>query len=262
MTNADLNRSKKQVTHTSPIIAFLAALQFLTIFPPVIRRPFTPAELGSAAGFYPLVGLLLGAALFAADYLLHFLVPAPVRAALILAFWVILSGALHLDGFLDTCDGLLGGLTPESRLKIMRDERVGAYALSGGVLLLLVKFTALGALKQPFGALILAPTLSRWGMSFALFAFPYARSQGLGREIKNHITWREIILASLIALPIAWFTTEWVGLLAFGAAALITWSGSIFVLHRLDGLTGDTYGALNELIETSVLLILLALDTL
>jgi adenosylcobinamide-GDP ribazoletransferase len=181
---------------------------------------------------------------------------------LILALWVILSGALHLDGFLDTCDGLLGGYTPESRLNIMRDERVGAFALAGGVLLLLTKFTALGAIGDRLGALLLAPTLGRWGMSLALFAFPYARSQGLGREIKDHTTRREIILASLVALPVAWFAGAWLGLLAVGATILVVWGGSIFIMRRLPGLTGDTYGALNELIEISVLLILVAGETI
>jgi hypothetical protein len=67
--------------------------------------------------------LILGGLLLAADYSLALFMPPLVRVALVLALWVILTGALHLDGFLDACDGLLGGFTPESRLEIMRDER-------------------------------------------------------------------------------------------------------------------------------------------
>ena len=63
-----------------------------------------------------------------------------------LAAWVVLTGALHLDGFLDAADGLLGGFTPERRLEIMRDERRGAYALAGGILLMLLQYSTLNAL--------------------------------------------------------------------------------------------------------------------
>ena len=106
--------------------AFLAALQFLLITPAFIRRPFTPSEMGRSVGFYPLVGLLLGGILAAADALLGLQWPIPIRCTLVLGLWIILTGALHLDGFLDSCDGLLGGETPERRMEIMRDERVGA----------------------------------------------------------------------------------------------------------------------------------------
>ena len=108
----------------SPVTAFLTAVQFLLVSPAFIKRPFTAPELGAAVGFYPLVGLILGGILLAADYGLSFFMPPLVRAALLLALWVILTGALHLDGFLDACDGLFGGYTPEARLEIMRDERV------------------------------------------------------------------------------------------------------------------------------------------
>ena len=130
----------------SPVTAFLTAVQFLLVSPAFIKRPFTAQELGAAVGFYPLVGLILGGVLLAADYGLSFFMPPLVRAALVLALWVILTGALHLDGFLDACDGLFGGYSPETRLEIMRDERVGAFALAGGALLLLLKFSTLSAI--------------------------------------------------------------------------------------------------------------------
>ncbi len=92
----------------------LAALQFLLLTPAFIRRAFTPREMGQSVGFYPLIGLLLGAVLALADALLGYLFPIPVRSALVLALWIILTGGLHLDGFLDSCDGLLGCLHPRT----------------------------------------------------------------------------------------------------------------------------------------------------
>ncbi|MEW5872495.1 MAG: adenosylcobinamide-GDP ribazoletransferase [Chloroflexota bacterium] len=250
----------------NPLIAFLAAVQFLTLTPPFVRRLFTPAEMGASVGFYPLVGALLGGLLFLVDLLLALFLPTLPRSALLLAVWVILTGALHLDGFLDSCDGLLGGYTPESRLEIMRDERVGAYALAGGVLLLLLKFSALASLAENLPArlllcaLLLSPTLGRWAISLALVASPYARPQGLGYDLKRHATWRQALLASLftllLTLALAWYSANWMLCLAPVFAALVAWLAARFALQRLPGLTGDLYGAINELVEAAVLLAL------
>ncbi|MBM3144124.1 MAG: adenosylcobinamide-GDP ribazoletransferase [Chloroflexi bacterium] len=231
------------------MIPFLAALQFLTLSPPLVRRAFTEKELGQAAGFYPLVGVLIGALLYGANYGLALIAPDALRAALLLALWILLTGALHLDGLLDTFDGIFGGHTPERRLEIMRDERVGAFGLSAGVILLLMKFSALSGFLQSAPALILIPAASRWGMTLAVFAFPYARPEGLGSAVKAHTTWRQVAFATLTVLITAWVCAGWIGLIALGGTPLLVWAGSTFVLARIPGLTGDIYGAINELAE-------------
>lgn len=243
----------------NPLSSFLAAVQFLMLSPAFIRRPFTAKELGAAVGYYPLVGALLGGLLIGADGLLGDLFPTLLRSALLLALWILLTGALHLDGFLDACDGLFGGFTPERRLEIMRDERVGAYALSGGILLLLIQFSALSALDggRP-AALLLSPVLGRWGMALSLIAFPYARSSGLGKEIKENAHMPQALLATAFVLAAmlaaSWLYSVWAVLAAL-AAALLTWLGAMrFALRRIPGLTGDIYGATNLLVETAVLL--------
>ena len=238
----------------NPLFSFITALQFLTISPSIIRRAFTPRELGQATGFFPLVGLALGGILLGANYLLAFILPVQVRAALVLTLWVLLSGALHLDGFLDACDGLLGGMTPEDRLRILRDERVGAFALTGGILLMLIKFTCLSALPVWSMALLLVPVLGRWGMTLAIVIFPYAREKGLGRDMKDRANWSQALLATVIALLAAWLSGHWLGLIALVLAGGVTWGIATFTLRRIPGLTGDIYGAINELVEAAVLL--------
>lgn len=250
----------------SPLAAFLAAVQFLLISPAFIRRPFTARELGAAVGFYPLVGAILGGLLLAADSLFAWFFPPLLRSALVLTLWVLLTGALHLDGFLDACDGLLGGFTPQKRLEIMRDERVGAYALSGGILLLLIQFSALSALDGArTAALLLAPVLGRWGIALALIAFPYARPSGLGREIKDNARLPQFLLATAFALAASLAAARlyslWATLAAWLAAMLIGLGLIRFTLKRIPGLTGDLYGAINLLIETAVLLAYVALQT-
>lgn len=243
-----------QPVRTAPWMGFLAALQFLTVLPPFVRRPFTARELGASLGWFPFVGLLIGLALVLFDALLALAFPLPLRSALLLALWVLLSGALHLDGFLDACDGLFGGWTPEKRLEILRDERVGAYALAGGVLLLLVKFSALLALPSHWEALMLAPVFGRWGLTLGVVAFPYARPDGLGRSMKDHAGWREIVLASVISTAVAWCVGRWMGFVTLGIALLVIWGAARFTLKRIPGLTGDIYGAINEMVELVVLL--------
>ena len=102
---------------------FLAALQFLTILP--VKRNFTSEQIGRAAVWFPVVGLIIGAILFGLHYVLKLLLPSGVVNGLLLAALVLLSGGLHLDGLADTIDGLAGHRTPERRLEIMRDSHIG-----------------------------------------------------------------------------------------------------------------------------------------
>jgi adenosylcobinamide-GDP ribazoletransferase len=248
--------SSPQIQTAQPklLSAPLAALQFLTLTPPIVRRPFTPVEMGWSVGCFPLVGALLGGLLAGLNWGLTRVFPAGVSATLLLAFWVVITGALHLDGFLDACDGLFGGRTSESRLRIMHDERVGAFGVAGGVLLLLLKATALTAAAPRLVPLLLAPTLARWGMALAVVAFPYARPRGLGRAMKDHAGWGQAALATVVALAVAWFAGGWMGLLAAALAVLTTGALAGFALSRLPGLTGDVYGAVCEAVEVVVLL--------
>jgi adenosylcobinamide-GDP ribazoletransferase len=239
--------------------AFVAALQFLLVSPAFVRRAFTPRELGRATAFYPLVGLLLGGLLALADFLLGYLFPVQVRSALILALWILLTGALHFDGFLDSCDGLLGGATPERRLEIMRDERTGAYGLAAGALMLLILFSALNAIEvQRWMVLLVAPVLGRWAMTLAVVVFPYARPEGLGRDIKDNAHTAEAIIATVTMLiivdAVALLRQDFAPLVAVVAAAAVLWLTAIFVQRRIPGMTGDTYGAINLLVEAAALL--------
>jgi len=239
----------------TPFIDFMVALQFLTLMPPVIRRIFTPKDMGRATGYYPLVGLASGAVLYGGYLLLARFFSPLLAAAFVLVFWVLLTGALHIDGFLDATDGLLGGFTPESRMEIMRDEHKGAFAVAGGFMLLLVKFTALASVlpSAPL-VLLLAPVLSRWGMTLAVVFFPYARTKGLGKDMKDNATWRQALLATIIALGTGWCTFGLWGLAAAVLALVVFFLCVRFTLDRIPGLTGDIYGMINEWIELIVLL--------
>ncbi len=242
-------------------MSILLALKFLTTLPIPLRGDPTKA-MGRAVAFYPLVGAVLGMLLAGADRLLGLAFPPLLRAALVLALWVGLTGALHLDGFLDCCDGLLASCAPERRLEILRDTHVGAFAVVGAVVLLLVKYAALASLSEPWrlGALAGVPVLSRWAMAYAVMRYPYARPSGLGGLAKQGAGWRELAVASVAALAVAMAAWGWLGL----AALPLTWAFTAllarWIMARIPGgLTGDAYGAINELVEAAWLVGLAAL---
>ena len=135
----------------------------------------------------------------------------------------------------------------------MRDSRVGAFGVAGGGLLLLAKYAALISLPHLSG-LLLAPVMGRWVLSMAIFAYPYAREKGLGRDMKDNVRWPQVIISTTITVLVAWFFAEWTGLLAVVLAGIVFWLGAGFILRRIPGLTGDSYGALCELTELAVLL--------
>ncbi|MDI7276371.1 MAG: adenosylcobinamide-GDP ribazoletransferase, partial [Anaerolineae bacterium] len=158
-------------------MAILLALKFLTILPVPVPEELPEKAMGRAVAWYPLVGAVLGLLLAGADLLAGLVFPVGLRSVLVLALWVALTGALHLDGFMDSCDALLAPRSPDERLEILRDVHAGSFAVAGAALLLLIKFAALASLEGPLrtAALIGVPVLGRWAMALAVVGYPYAR---------------------------------------------------------------------------------------
>ena len=165
----------------------LAAFQFLTILP--VKRNFTAEQIGRSSVYFPVVGLVIGLILAGFHFVFRAF-PPPVANLLLIALLAILSGGIHLDGLADTMDGIAGHRTPEQRLEIMRDSRIGGFGAIGLIFLLLIQYVSLNSIPSfperliVFG-LILAPVLSRWAMVNAIFVYPYARPTGLGRVLQR-----------------------------------------------------------------------------
>lgn len=236
----------------------MAALGFLTVAP-VGRKALGHKLLKGAVAFFPVVGFVIGLILAGADYVLRLGLPDLLAGALLVALLVLLTGALHFEGFVDSCDGLFGGHSRERRLEIMRYKNVGSYAVAGGILLLLVKIAAISSITgtSRLWILILFPILSRWAMALALSVFPYARSEGLGTAFSG---------TGLVRIGIAGFTAltaaallGWGGILLFAAATVLAILMGMGISRLIGGLTGDTYGAINEVVEASLLVIAVAI---
>lgn len=234
---------------------FLAAVQFLTVIP--LHRDVTQKELGRSLVYFPLVGLGIGAVLFGLDRLFILFLPAAVGSALLLVVLVLLTGANHLDGFIDTCDGMAAGRSPQERLDIMCDSRVGGFGVVGACCLLLVKYVSLLFLPGAYrmAGLLLMPVLGRWAMVYAIFAYPSARKTGMGQTFKEQTDRWKMIIATLIAIAISVALMKLWGLALMAAIWLSVLVLASFLKGRLGGLTGDTYGALNEVVEVFVLIL-------
>jgi len=234
---------------------FLAALGFLTSIP-IGKRAMGGKSLACSAMYFPLVGLVIGFILAGVDYGLGRVLPNLLTSAITVTALILLTGALHFEGFVDSCDGLFGGHTRERRLEIMRAKNVGAYAVAGGALLLILKFAAIASLTagwDRFWIIVLFPAVSRWGMALALSVFPYAREQGLGTAFRGVKT-AHVVIAGAIALIAAVIFAGLSGIILFAIATLIAILTGLWITKLLGGLTGDIYGAINELSEVIILI--------
>src|SRR5438874_4503413 len=166
---------------------FWSALQFLTRIP-VPRGDY---RLEESVVWLPVVGLVLGAILAGVDWGFRALTFDPlVVSTVVVVLLLVLSGALHADGLMDTCDAVFGHASPERRLEIMRDPRVGAFGVVGMVCVVALKIAAVNALPAHLRPLllVLAPGLGRWAIILVATVFPYGRQTGLGAPLKAAAT--------------------------------------------------------------------------
>ncbi|MCY4018311.1 MAG: adenosylcobinamide-GDP ribazoletransferase [Chloroflexi bacterium] len=221
------------------------AFSFLTTLP--MGMPASQ-DAGRTFAWFPLVGLFIGACLLTVAAISPF--DRDLTAVLILICWVVLSGGLHLDGFADSCDGLLGHGEAQRRLVIMRDPGLGSWAVLGLVLLLLSKWLAIGAIDPAL--LILPPLFGRWAMVLAAHHFPYAREKGMGAVFRQGLGARQLLISSAI---VGFVVIHYEAYVLWLLTALITAAVGRWASRRLGGgITGDVYGAICEVSELACLL--------
>ena len=239
-----------------PFDSCRAALGFLTILPVAPRDP--AAGLERARAWFPAVGLLLGAMLVALDAGIRALhLPPLLAGALLVAALAALTRGLHLDGFMDSCDALFGSYDRERRLEILRDPHVGAFAVAGVACLLLVKFAALVALPEAsrVRVLLLFPCLARTAILLVMEWFPYLRREGLGTPLLQHRGRFWLWCGLPLALAAAVVLTGLPGLVLAVLTGAVAWAAGAWATRLLGGVTGDVYGAVNETVETAVLVL-------
>ena len=234
------------------------AFGLMTTFPLKLPDNWSAGDSGRAAVWYPLVGFVVGVLTWLAWKGAMLFFPSPVAAVITLVVWVALTGALHLDGLADCCDGLFASALPERRLEIMKDPHMGAFGVIGLVLVLLLKAAALGFLtpSSSFG-ILLAASLARWCILPA-GVFPLARPSGMGADFALGFRRSFIVWGAIIPLGIA-FLLGMRGVLSALAGAGATALILSFAKSRIGGVTGDVFGMIIEVVEIVVLLVFVSL---
>lgn len=247
-----------------------AAFQLLTRIPIPVQLDYNDRLFRRSAVFYPIVGAVLGLLLLVAAILLSLVLPPLPVAVLVLGLWLALTGGLHMDGLMDTADGVLSHRSRERMLEIMKDSRVGAMGVLAGGWQLLLKTAVIYSLLEYtpdtvcMPALVLAPIWSRTCMVGAIAGWPYARAgEGMGR-LMAAVTLKEAGLAALLATGLTAaslllvsdiVTAFWHTAVLAAFTIVVGWWIARYIARKLGGLTGDTYGAINELLESALLLL-------
>ncbi|MDD3854896.1 MAG: adenosylcobinamide-GDP ribazoletransferase [Sulfurimonas sp.] len=230
---------------------FALAISMLTTVPMFKIHDFYKGINGYAVMFYPLVGFILGSILWGLHSLLNSYVDSTHLAVIIFALWILLTGALHLDGFSDTMDGLY--VSKERALEVMKDPHVGGMGMIMSVTFLILKASSLATLEA-FYLLPLVLMLSRLNAVLAIFFYPYISQNGMGALAKEEFTKTQMLITlfySFLALLL------YNKLLLLVSALLVLLVIKSFFIKRYGGFTGDIYGFTIEISELIILNILL-----
>jgi len=234
--------------------SLISAIQFITILP--LGKPGTFDSKGMVP-FFPVVGIVLGALVAALDYAVLRLWTEPVAAVLDVIFLVVLTGAFHLDGLGDTADGLLGHRTKEKALDVMKDSRIGVMGLIAIVTGLSIKWGGIMSLAAHHRSLLLViiPAYARGGMIFGIKFLKYGRSSdGIGHSLFSNTLKLSAFWGLLIPILLSFFL-GWRGIWLNLIFVIITASILLYYKNRIGCITGDMLGAMTEITEPVLFLL-------
>jgi adenosylcobinamide-GDP ribazoletransferase len=235
---------------------FFIALQFLTRLPVPSVPNSSESELGKAAAFFPLVGVIVGAGAALVFVLLQRVLSVPASVLCATVFAAFITNGFHEDGLADTFDGFGGGWTKDRVLEIMRDSRIGTYGTLALIFVILGKFTLLSSLPagQTWRWLIVAHTASRWTTLPLCAWLTYARAEGQGKLVAKQVGALEVVTATATLLVVFLLLPWRAALVALLATSLLTLLSGLYFRARIRGITGDCLGAANQLTEVGLYL--------
>nr|WP_281283502.1 adenosylcobinamide-GDP ribazoletransferase [Thiospirochaeta perfilievii] len=243
------------------------AFRFMTVIPIPWKEGEDLDRVARSISLIPLVGLVIGLTISGIFTLSTNIFSNLFTSGLMTIWWIFITGGLHLDGLSDSSDGLFGGTTVEKRLEIMKDSRTGVFGVLTLICFILLKLLTINELiinsrVSIIPILISIPIISRWCVVFSIFSFKSAKEGGLGVFFKKFIRVKDLILSLILTVGIIFYFTGLLGVLVTLLSTLITFLLSLFYIKKLGGLTGDLYGAINEIIELISMLQFLILSAL
>jgi adenosylcobinamide-GDP ribazoletransferase len=222
------------------------AVGFLTILP-VSPRRMEPEDLGNSVKFFPLAGAIYGAVTWGLLMLFQKIFNPEIAAWATVFLVAVFNGCIHWDGFADTADGL-GGSTPERRLAIMKDSRLGAFGGIALIFLILGKIFTISKLTNlPLVTFMSVSALSRWVMAVQITTQPVV-SQGLLKSFQLSHPRRDLLIATILMAVVVGFAFP-TSLILSGVAFITCFILNWVYQRKFGGITGDLLGAGNELVE-------------
>lgn len=237
--------------------SFLVGLQFMTRIHISNNTIWKDGEFGKSVVWFPVYGWILGAFMCLIYYLLKPLDVPYLTAFLIVIGELFLSGGTLADGLMDSSDGLFSGRSRERSLEIMKDSLIGSFGMLSIIIFINLYTLSLGstdALLYP--VLIAAPTLGRLNLVISICEYPYARPYGMGKAFATYRGEHAVAGAVVLALlPALYFGFTY--LILAGAAVLLGLYLNRWIVRKIGGTTGDTYGFVNQITEMVLALLFL-----
>jgi adenosylcobinamide-GDP ribazoletransferase len=233
---------------------FLAAVQFLTRLP-VPAMAYEQDSLARSVKYFPLVGLLVGGVAAVLDFAVSPHLPRFVTASVVVVLLVGITGCFHEDGLADTFDGFGGGWTREQVLTILKDSRIGSYGAAALTLSLLARVALLASLpaEEVARSLIAAHVLCRWTtLPLSFFLAPARTEPSQGARLAKLTSLPSLAIGTALTVAIVVMALGVHSLAPMGLAVLITCASGWYYHKRIQGVTGDCFGATNQLTEILV----------
>lgn len=236
----------------------ITALIFLSRLP--LKTEYSTRKLSQSARYFPLAGLCIGGLVALTFYASSLIFSHTLALVLSMAFSLLLTGAFHEDGLADSCDALWGGFEKKDVLRIMKDSRLGTYGVAGLISILAVKLIALNELNtiDVISGLICAHSLSR-GLSISyLYDMQYVQDEGASKSkpVAQGLSQQNLCIAlTLASIPSIFFLNLY-ALPLLTLLFLLRQLGKHYLIKRINGYTGDTLGAAQQIFEVSIYLYL------
>lgn len=232
----------------------LSAISFLTIIP--IKKK---EVLSVTLFWFPLVGLFLGGCLVLINFIFGKLFIREISIALLVIFYTVITGAIHLDGLADTIDGIFSGVSEKAKiLEIMDDSRIGTQGVIAIIFLLLLKFLLLLNIPKNMlnQVLVFTPVIGRWFMVISLYISKPAKINGLGKLFIERVNFKNVLSTTIFSISLFLILFKLKFVFALFVIALLSFTFLKYISHRIGGMTGDTIGAVNELSEVFFILVI------
>jgi adenosylcobinamide-GDP ribazoletransferase len=235
-------------------VEVVVASQFLTRIP-MPSTVFEAVSLSRAIKFFPLVGLVVGSGVVLLQKFLMLHLGRPLVTFAVLTYLVLVTGCFHEDGLADTADGFGGGHTKDQILLILKDSRIGSYGATALVLSLLARYLLLASLPlEHFAAYVIsAHVLCRWSSLPLSYFLPPARERdGQGARIAKLTSLSSLVFGSVFSFAVVAFALRWSAVAPLLVATLAVALSGWFYVRKIEGVTGDCFGATNQLTEIAV----------